>query len=84
MPHVMRNGGGAPATACAPIAAATAGSKRHLLSASRARARWHRHLLLVAAAAAAAAAFTTTPAYADEGADAAPPVKIITKEELAR
>jgi len=32
----------------------------------------------------AAAAFTTTSAYADEGADAAPPVKIITKEELAR
>lgn len=66
-------------TGCTPAAVGT--KRRHLL-ASRARAPANRHYLLLAAA--AAASIFTTSTYADEGADAAPTVKVISKEELER
>ena len=69
----------AQATGCTPAAV---GTKRHLLLASRARAPANRHYLLLAAA--AAASVFTTSTYANEGVDAAPFVKIISKEELER
>ena len=69
----------AQATGCTPAAVGT--KRRHLL-ASHARAPANRQYLLLAAA--AAASVFTTSTYANEGVDAAPTVKIISKEELER